>query len=120
MLFFFLPLPSSSLLVSSLFFSFLLFLASPVLRQSNSLLHCSRVEDEKAKEPEPLPKVFDVDGAVRAPLSGIVKIDDSGKFMERVFESEKKAKTKKDEKENLRKMQEQQQQLTQMAQQVSL
>ncbi|XP_028967027.1 RING finger protein nhl-1 [Galendromus occidentalis] len=96
-----------------------------LLQEQDSLMRpslntASRIDDEKTKEPEPLPKVFDVDGAVRAPLSGIVKIDDSGKFMERVFESEKKAKTKKVEKENLRKMQEQQQQLTQMAQQPEL
>ncbi|OQR66116.1 RING finger protein nhl-1-like, partial [Tropilaelaps mercedesae] len=76
-----------------------------------------RFEEDKPKEAESLPKVFDVDGAVRAPLSGIVKIEDSGKFMERVFECEKKAKAKKEEKENLKKMQQQQQQLTQMAQQ---
>lgn len=77
-----------------------------------------RFEEEKPREPEPLPKVFDVEGAARAPLSGIVKIDDSGKFMERVFESEKKAKAKKEENENLKKMQQQQKQLTEMAQQV--
>lgn len=79
----------------------------------------SRFEEDKVKEPEQLLKVFDVDGAARAPLSGIVKIEDSGRFMERVFESQKKAKAKREEKENLKRMQEQQQKLTQIAQQVS-
>ncbi|XP_022653024.1 RING finger protein nhl-1-like isoform X2 [Varroa jacobsoni] len=77
----------------------------------------SRFEEDKIKEPEQLLKVFDVDGAARAPLSGIVKIEDSGRFMERVFESQKKAKAKREEKENLKRMQEQQQKLTQIAQQ---
>lgn len=89
-----------------------------ILYVVNSYIY-SRFEEDKIKEPEQLLKVFDVDGAARAPLSGIVKIEDSGRFMERVFESQKKAKAKREEKENLKRMQEQQQKLTQIAQQVS-
>ncbi|XP_077515616.1 tripartite motif containing protein thin isoform X1 [Amblyomma americanum] len=51
--------------------------------------------------PPPREKVFDTDDATRGPLSGVVKLSDSAKFMERLHENQIKQKQKQAEKERL-------------------
>ncbi|CAN7996489.1 unnamed protein product [Ixodes pacificus] len=53
--------------------------------------------------PPPREKVFDTDDANRGPLSGVVKLSDSAKFMERLHENQVKQKQKQAEKERLEK-----------------
>lgn len=49
--------------------------------------------------PPPREKLFDTDDANRGPLSGVVKLSDSAKFMERLHENQVKQKQKQAEKE---------------------
>ncbi|RWS12585.1 nhl repeat-containing protein-like protein, partial [Dinothrombium tinctorium] len=51
--------------------------------------------------PPPAPKVFDIQGATRGPLSGVVKLSESAHFLERLHENEAKQKV-----ENTRREQE--------------
>ncbi|KAH6939023.1 hypothetical protein HPB50_015611 [Hyalomma asiaticum] len=51
--------------------------------------------------PPPREKVFDTDDATRGPLSGVVKLSDSAKFMERLHENQIRQKQKQAEKERL-------------------
>ncbi|CAN7996404.1 unnamed protein product, partial [Ixodes hexagonus] len=62
----------------------------------------SHTRNVRFEEPTaPREKVFDTDDANRGPLSGVVKLSDSAKFMERLHENQVKQKQKQAEKERL-------------------